>query len=303
VSPRSALVVMLSLVFGGSAAVGVRKYVANGPGSGAPRVETVPVVVAVEDIPRGASIAPGLVRVREVPAGVMPPGTLAKVEDAVERAVFVPLLKDEPILDAKLAPKGARRGMAALVPNGLRAFTINTPSVASGVAGFILPGNKVDVLLTMDNKGDSTTTTLLQNLEILAVDQRIDAPADNRIDPNQLRSVTLLVTPDQAARLDLAQNKGSLHLSLRNHKDDLHAETAPVHLSEFDPAPRPEPPMIAAVTPAPPAAPAPLPRRYVAIYRGNRPVERFRVGEGPARAGGAETPEGDPDRPDGSSTR
>lgn len=274
-SPRSGLILMLSLVFGGSAAVGVNKYVTNKPGEVSPKADTVPVVVALEDIPRGASITADLVKIRDYPKGLLPSGTLARVEDALDRAIFVPLLKDEPVLDGKLAPKGAKRGMAALVPDGMRAFTIHTPSVASGVAGFILPGNKVDVLLTLEGKRGSITTTLVQNLEILAVDQRIDAPADNRVDPSQLRSVTLLVTPDQAARLGLAQNKGALQLSLRNHKDDKLANTNPARLSELDGEYREKPPVeVVAVA----AQPSP-PQHFVTIYRGNRAVERRRIGD------------------------
>ena len=226
-SPRSGLIMMWAFAFGGSAAVGVNKYMTSKPGVVYQGVETVPVVVAAADIPRGASITAGLVRTRDYPKGLLPAGALAKVEDVLDRAVFVPLAKDEPVLDGKLAPKGSKRGMAALVPNGLRAFTIHTPSVAAGVAGFILPGNKVDVLLTMEGKRGSMTMTLLQNLEILAVDQRIDAPVDNRVDPNQLRSVTLLVTPDQAAKLDLGQNTGTLHLSLRGSEADQPADSRP----------------------------------------------------------------------------
>jgi pilus assembly protein CpaB len=169
--------------------------------------------------------------------------------------------------------------MAALVPDGMRAFTVPTPSAASGVAGFILPGNKVDVLLTLEGRRGSVTTTLVQNLEILAVDQRTDAPADNRIDPNHLRSVTLLVTPDQAAKLGLAQNKGALHLALRNHRDDQVAATSPARLAELDDGFREE-----TRARATPEAPKPLvlpPVRVVTIYRGNRPAERLRIGEAP----------------------
>ena len=169
--------------------------------------------------------------------------------------------------------------MAALVPNGLRAFTIHTPSVASGVGGFVLPGNKVDVLLTMDGKRGSLTTTLLQNLEILAVDQRIDAPADNRIDPKQLHSVTLLVTPDQAAKLGLAQNKGSLHLSLRNHNDDQLLRTSRARMAELDDGYLEEAPLEVVAE----AKPAPLPSRFVTIYRGIRSAEQVRLGDVPAR--------------------
>jgi pilus assembly protein CpaB len=240
-----------------------------------PRTDSVPVVVAVASIPRGASITSDLVKTRVYPKAMLPDGALVKVADALERTVYVPLVRDEPILDSKLAPKGAKRGMAALIPDGLRAFTIHTPSVASGVGGFILPGNKVDILLTLEGKRGSMTTTLLQNLEILAVDQRIDAPADNRVDPNQLRSVTLLVTPDQAARLSLGQNKGALHLSLRNHKDERITNTTPARWAELDDREREElPQKVVSVAP-----PQPQHARVVTIYRGVRTVERLRLGE------------------------
>jgi pilus assembly protein CpaB len=289
VSLRSGLILMLALLFGGSAAVGVNKYVTNNPGGAARDAETVPVVVAVEDIPRGASITARLVKTRDYPKGMQPPGTLAKIEDVLDRAVFIPLVKDEPVLDGKLTPKGSKRGMAALVPSGLRAFTIHMPSVASGVAGFVLPGNKVDVLMTVEGKRGSITTTLLQNLEILAVDQRIDAPADNRVDPGQLRSVTLLVTPDQAARLGLAQNKGALHLSLRNPQDDLVANTSPARLSEFEGYREEVPLKDVAETPKPPlprvadSIRPSLPLRFVAIYRGVGRVEKHSIGDNAAR--------------------
>jgi pilus assembly protein CpaB len=106
----------------------------------------------------------------------------------------------------------------ALIPQGMRAFTIRVPNpnVATGVAGSLLPGNKVDVLLTASG-GDLNdvigTTTLLQNVEILAVDQKIEAPAENKVDLKEMLSVTLLVTPQQAKQLNLAQNKGLLHLA------------------------------------------------------------------------------------------
>ena len=135
------------------------------------------------------------------------------------------LLKDEPVANGKLAPKGSGRGMAALIPKGMRAFTIHTPSIAPGVAGIVMPGHKVDVLLTMndvganDQTGGGSTTTLLQNVEISAVDQNIDAPAENKMDKG-LRSVTLLVTPQQAKQLDLGQNKGTLRLALPKSSEE-----------------------------------------------------------------------------------
>jgi pilus assembly protein CpaB len=226
--------VILALIFGGSAALGVRQYL----GQTTVRVETVPVVVAANDVPRGAVLSAELVKTRDYPKDLVLAGAILKTEDALERSTYGPLVKDEPLLESKLSPKG-ERGLAALIPAGMRAFTITTPTLSAGVAGFILPGNKVDVLLTVTNTysdaatGGGSTTTLLQNLEILAVDQRMDAPVDNKVKAEELRSVTLLVTPDQAAKLDLGQNRGTLHLSLRNPKDDIDAKIRPATVNDI----------------------------------------------------------------------
>jgi pilus assembly protein CpaB len=228
-STRTVLIVVLALLFGGSAAIGIN-LVRN---QAAP-VETVDVVVAVADIPRGTTLLAEHVKLRAWPRELVPPGALASLDQAQERVSLLPVVKEEVLLDAKLAPRSAGRGLAAMIPPGLRAFTIQAPHVASGVAGFILPGNKVDVLLTMTGSGldDGTdggsTVVLLQRVEVLAVDQRLDAPADNKVDPQELRSVTLLVTPEQAAKLDLGQSKGTLHLSLRNPADSAEAHSRPV---------------------------------------------------------------------------
>jgi pilus assembly protein CpaB len=229
---------MLALIFGGSAAVGVNQLTQKPAG---PKLDNVPVLVAAMDLPRGGNITAELVTVRNLPREAVPAGALSKPEDAENRAVSIPLMKDEPVLEAKLAPKGAGRGMAALVPTGMRAYTIQTPNVAQGVAGFILPGNKVDVLLSVTDgvsfgpgqTVNGTTTMLLQNVEILAVDQKIDAPAENKVSDKDLRSVTLLVTPQQANLLTLGQNKGQLYLALRNLKDNEAARTHPATLAEL----------------------------------------------------------------------
>src|SRR5262249_52132612 len=156
----------------------------------------------------------------------VPSGAFTSVADAVDRVSATPLMKEEALLETKLAPKGAGRGLAALIPSWKRAVTILTATPTTPVAGLALPGNRVDVLLTVgggganDPTGGGSTTTLVQNVEILAVDQRVDAPADDKAGAKELRSVTLLVTPNQAAKLDLGQNRGTLHLALRNLNDN-----------------------------------------------------------------------------------
>jgi pilus assembly protein CpaB len=253
VSIRSVLVVVLALFFGGSAAIGINALRAPPPQGST--TETVPVVVAAVDIPRFSTLSTVMLKTRDFPKDMAPPGSITRVEDAIDRVTFNQLVPDEPLLDGKLAARGAGRGMAPGIAEGMRAFTIQTSNVASGVAGFILPGNKVDVLLNVNNGGNGgVTTTLLQNVEILAVDQRVEAPADNKVDPNQLRSVTLLVRPDQALKLDLGQNKGILHLSLRNPNDSLTAPTRLATMAELGLAPEAPPPgaIVQADLPPPP---------------------------------------------------
>jgi pilus assembly protein CpaB len=231
------LMVMLALVFGGSAAMGVNSFLSSPPSS---KPDAVPVVVAAVDLPRGSNITSALVKIKDFPKEMAPSGALSKVEDAVDRGVFIPLIKDDPVLEGKLAPKGAGRGLSALIPSGMRAYSVKVPDVAQGVSGFILPGNRVDVLLSVgeipgagNDTGGGSTTTLLQNVEIIAVDQKMEAPADNKVDTKELRSVTLLVTPQQANLLDLGQNKGLLHLALRNHEDKQAAQTRPATLADL----------------------------------------------------------------------
>jgi len=225
----------LAVIFGVSAAIGV--YLMGGVTSESARKETVSVVVATADLVRGQSLAREHLETREWPKHLMPVGTITNPEDILDRTLSFPLLKGEILQEGKLAVEGAGRGLAAIIPEGMRAVTIQTPNVATGVAGFILPGNRVDVLLTMDNHGASdetgggSTITLLQNLEILAVDQLTDVPEENIVDTKELRSVTLLVTPAEAARLDLGQNKGTLRLTLRNPTDELTSFVTPVTLA------------------------------------------------------------------------
>jgi pilus assembly protein CpaB len=194
--------------------------------------------MAKADVPRGGTLTKDLLVVGQFPRNIVPKGAFAKIEEALDRVVYIPLVKDDVVVSAKLVPKGSGRGLAALIPKGMRAYTVQTPNLAAGVAGFVLPGNKVDVLLTVsdisgEDKTGGTSTTLLQNVEILAVDQKMEAPAENKVDAKELRSVTLLVMPQQANLLDLGQNQGKLHLSLRNLDDRQDAHTKPTTLVDL----------------------------------------------------------------------
>jgi pilus assembly protein CpaB len=224
VSLRSVLVVLLALVFGASAAVGVNSL-RNAPPPEPPpppQVETTPVVVAAVDVPRFTTLSADVLKLQNFPKDLAPPGAASRIEEVAERVTLSALVRDEPVLDGKLALRGAGRGLAPGLPKGMGAFTIQVPNVSTGVAGFVIPGNKVDVLLTTNGNeatGGASTIELLHNVEVLAVDQQVDAPAGNKVDANMMRSVTLLLTPQQALKLALGQNRGTPHLLLRNGED------------------------------------------------------------------------------------
>ena len=234
---RSALVILLALVCGLSAAAGVNRL-RQSPDATPSGVETCPVVVSVVDIPRGVMISADHLTVKAWPAEMVPPGALSKVEDAVDKVPRTGMVKGEPVIDVKIAD-GIGGLVSNLIPEGMRAFTIHTPTVASGVAGLVQPGDNVDIVLTVsraaikDHTGGGSATTLLQNIEVLAVDQDVETQADRKVDRNGLRSVTLIVTQDQANKLSLAQSKGTLHLSLRRPGDDVDSNTVPVTFNDI----------------------------------------------------------------------
>jgi pilus assembly protein CpaB len=235
-------VIALALICGLSAVVVLYQFRS---GSGAPSSSTVPVLTAKVDVMRGSVLDADSVRISQYPKQQVPKGALSSVDELEGRAVLFPLSAGEPIVQSRLTPKHGGHGLASMIPEGMRAFTIQTPHVAAGVGGFIQPGDKVDILLTTaqggqdDVTGGGVTTTLLQNIQVLAVAQRLDS-LDNAKDSkavkgdlNDFKSVTLLVTPDQAAKVDLGMNRGILHLALRNLKDEKEARTLPATMAQL----------------------------------------------------------------------
>lgn len=235
---RTLLVVGLSLVFGLSTAFGVSRMIRSAPQL---TLEVAPIVVAAVEIPRGTVVTASMLTTTEWPKDRLPEGVMTEVDDALGRTVVIPLLKGEPLLDQKVAKSAFGRGVAPLVVRGMRAFTVMTPTLTSGVGGLILPGNKVDVLWTAtstgikdaadDASGGGATVTLLQNIEILAADQQIGATDDKT--HKELRSVTLQVTEADAKKLSLAQQKGTINLALRNGGDGENIDSPVVTLNDI----------------------------------------------------------------------
>jgi pilus assembly protein CpaB len=131
-----------------------------------------PIVVAAKPLPMGAVIDRESVKLRKTPESLFPVGAYSRIEDVLERPVISAIQADEPVVEARLAAKGSGLGLAPLIPPGMRAISVRVNDVV-GVAGFILPGMRVDVLVTgrPPNQNETVTRTVLQNVAVLSVGQ------------------------------------------------------------------------------------------------------------------------------------
>jgi pilus assembly protein CpaB len=235
-SARTLIIILLALACGGTAATVANEL--RKQAAAAAEVQTEPVVTAADTLERGSIISEASVTVEQWPKGFAPPGALTDKTTAIDRTAVARIVKGEPLFVEKLAEKGSAGSLASMIPRGMRAFTILAQHESTGVGGFLLPGDDVDVLLTTtttdkDTTGGAATTTLLQNVRVLAVGTNLDAPDSRKMDSQTRSSVTLLVTPSQAAKLDLGATKGTLHFSLRHPDDHVEADVQPAMLSQL----------------------------------------------------------------------
>ncbi len=181
-------------------------------------------VVAAKDLPVGAVLTEQDVRVVDWPGNAVPAGLIAAPQDAIGRGLMMAVRLNEPLLDAKLAPRGAGGGMAVIIEQGKRALSLRVDDVI-GVAGFIQPNTRVDVLLTMAPQGSAemTTKAILQNVEALAIGQTTQTNAQGQA--LVVPVVTVLVTPEQAETLALASSQGRIQMAMRNQLDTLPIKT------------------------------------------------------------------------------
>jgi pilus assembly protein CpaB len=197
-------------------------------------------VVATKDLPVGTVVGESDVREVAWPGNAVPPGLLATKAEVVGRGVVTGMRLNEPFLETKLASRGTGGGMPILITEGMRALSIRVDEVI-GVAGFVVPGTRVDVLFTMEGAaaGEQVTKAILQNIQTLAAGQSTQVDADGR--PQSVPVITLLVTPEQAETLALASTQGRIQMTLRNAIDTLPIRTAGARASTLFGAPRAAP--------------------------------------------------------------
>ena len=212
-------VLAIAILAGGGLAYGTYNFMQNQPVKQV-NTPTQPVVVAAADLQLGAELKKEDLQVVQFPAGKTPEGTFSKPEEIIGRGLIVPIVKNEPILKAKLASKEAGSGLPPVIPEGMRAVSVRVNEVV-GVAGYVLPGNRVDVVATAsptEARADTTSKVVLSNVQVLTAGTRMEHDGDQS-KPVQVTVVTLLVYPEQAERLALASTEGKIQLALRNPLD------------------------------------------------------------------------------------
>ena len=222
------------------------------------------VVVAALDLQVGAKLEDKDLREIRLPGSDLPQGYYQNKADVLGRGVVVPIAKGEFILPSKLAAENAGAGLPSLIPPGMRAVSVRVNEVVA-VAGFVIPGTRVDVLLTGNPTGtnEPLTTTVLENVEVLAAGQKLQRSAQG--EPQSVPVITLLVSPEDAQKLTMASNEGRIQLALRNPLDTSEENLAVLRDSSLyrvaGPARDPQPTRTRVRHVA--AKPAPAPSMYV----------------------------------------
>ncbi len=240
--------------------------------------ETLSVVVASSDLPWGTVLTTNMVKLAPFLRQSLPEGHFSNTTQVAGRTLIHPVKANEPVFESRLAPSSAQGGgVAAVITPKKRAMAVKVDKVV-GVSGFIHPGNRVDVLVTLSQTGKVTTPitkTVLENVLVLATGADVEKTG-NREKPTQVDVITLEVAPEEGEKLALAASEGKLQLALRNSADTgdvltrgttfpvlLGSYSSPGQVSKEEQPPKPKK---QAASPAP--RPAPIPTVSVELVKG-----------------------------------
>jgi pilus assembly protein CpaB len=273
---RLLMIGVVALALGAAVALIVYKNLQRGGSSS--NEPGADVIVAADDIQVGARIEEHDLRTVKYPSSALPGGTYSARSKVLGRGVILPISKGEFILPSKLAPENAGSGLPSLIPPGMRAVSVRVNEVVS-INGFVGPGTRVDVLLTGTPNGSSEnqTTTVLQNVAVIAAGNRLERNAAG--DAQNTPVITLLVSPDDAERLTLASSEGHIQLALRNPLDTQQQDVAAANAKGLykggTPAPAPSPVHVHPVKllkPPPPSTPPPS-VLSIEVYQGDKKAD------------------------------
>ena len=262
---RTALVLVIALVMATLASYGLYLAVQELPIREV-EVNSVPVVVATQDLPVGTMLTTDHVRIAQWPASNPIQGAFAEVDTVKERGLIASVVMNEPITQTKLASREAGAGLPPSIPLGMRAISVKVNEVI-GVAGFVVPGTRIDVVATVRRPGDpdSMSKVVVSNVQVLTAGTRYDLETARSGEPMPSTVVTLMVTPEEAERIALASIEGQLVLTLRNPLDTKPTMTDGIRTAALM-GPMPQPPVI-----------VPRPGRRVALRPAPEPPKIYTV--------------------------
>jgi pilus assembly protein CpaB len=195
--------------------------------------KTTPVVVVRSDVPVASALTSAQLKLIDWPSDLVPSGSLLSIEAAQGRIVRRPIAQGEPILETSLYPEGSAGGLGAVIADNYRAVSVKVDNVI-GVAGFVVPGSRVDVMATVRrvdwDKAIPFSKVILQDVRVLAIDQKLEEVKSG--DPELVSVVTLEVNPQQAERLIYVSHEGRLQLALRTPGDDKSVTTERVGVAD-----------------------------------------------------------------------
>ena len=212
------------------ASLGMYRVVSRMPAKDASAAKTVDVVVAQHPLQLGTRLTKDHVKLVKWPAESQVPGSFSKFEEVVDRGLIATVEENEPLTAAKLAPLEAGAGLPPSIPEGMRAVSVKVNEVI-GVAGFVVPGTRVDVMVTLTNRQaqqESMTRVVVSNVQVLTAGTRYDQENAKEGKPIPSTVVTLLVSPEDGERIALAASEGQIMLTLRNPLDTATTATAGV---------------------------------------------------------------------------
>lgn len=253
---RTLIVFLLSVLVAGVASFFVYRAVQQIPVREV-EVKSYQVAVASKALPVGTMLTPSDVRLVAWPAGSPVSGGYTTVEEVVNRGLIASVVENEPLTSSKVAEAAAGAGLPPTITAGMRAISVKVNEVI-GVAGFVVPGTRVDVVVTLAQREESLSRVVVTNVQVLAAGTRYDQEQAKDGKPLPSTVVTLLVTPQDAERIALASAEGQIMLTLRNPLDTEPTETKGTRMAALMGAPEP-PPVTKVVRGVPRAVPPPAP--------------------------------------------
>ena len=261
---RTIVVVLISLTMASVAAFAMYQVVQRMPVREV-EVANYHVVVASKALTMGTRLTEHDLKVVAWPSSSPVAGSHPDLKEIVDRGLLDSVAENEPLTEDKLAPIEAGAGLSPSIPEGMRAMSVKVNEVV-GVAGFVVPGTKVDVLVTLRRNDESMTRTVVSNVQVLTAGTRYDQAKAKDGEPIPSTVVTLMVTPQDAEKITLAQTEGQVMLALRNPLDTQQTDTQGIRSAALLGQPAPAPVIKTAAKAAPRAVavqpPAPAPKIY-----------------------------------------